>query len=428
MGEVVVLETGNQDNRWVVCQLGARMHYAVPRLLHEANKLARFYTDIYAGRAGPRLLAALPERWRLSGIRRLLSRVAIGLPDELVESYPIFGFLYYARSAAAKNPEILSAVYLWAGKWFGERVVRDGFGEAVAVYTFNTAALEILRAARERGMFTVVEQTIAPRGMEEDLLASEHARYPDWEPPRLNGGAAERTRQREHQEWALADLIVCGSEFVRDGIAHCGGPVERCVVVPYGVDSHFSPVVRERKRGPLRVLTVGQVCLRKGAAYAMEVAQALQGIAELRWVGPVRLLDAAKAELARHLELTGTVARSHIMKHYEWADVFFLPSVCEGSATVTYEALACGLPVVTTPNAGSPVRDGVDGFVVPAHASATMTARLRQLHHDRPLLARLAEAAVRRSQDVSLSSYQRRLLQVLSAGGAHGLSDQRSYQ
>ena len=48
------------------------------------------------------------------------------------------------------------------------------------------------------------------------------------------------------------------------------------------------------------------------------------------------------------------------------ADVFVFPSLFEGSAVVTYEAIACGLPSIVTPEAGSVVRDGVEGFLVPA--------------------------------------------------------------
>lgn len=405
--------------KWICCQLGARMHYAVPRLLQADGRLAGLYTDIYGGLGGwPRLLAALPAKLQVSGVRRLQGRVATGVPGELIKSYPFFGLDYYARRKLAKSPEAADKAHLWAGKAFGDRVVRDGFKGARAVYTFNTAGLEILTAARKRGMFTVLEQTIIPRSIEEALLAEARTRYPGWEPVRDQSAAAAALAQREREEWAQADMIVCGSEFVREGIRQCGGPVERCVVVPYGVDSHFAPSIRERSGKPLRVLTVGQVGLRKGAASVLETARALQGTAEFRWVGPVGLLEKARLEMSRHVELTGPVVRHEIMQHYAWADVFFLPSICEGSATVTYEALTCGLPVVTTPNAGSTVRDGADGFVMPIYDVSSMAERLRQLYEDRALLARLGKAAALRAEQLSLAAYQKRFLSLIASAAS----------
>ena len=64
------------------------------------------------------------------------------------------------------------------------------------------------------------------------------------------------------------------------------------------------------------------------------------------------------------------------------ADVFVFPSLFEGSAVVTYEALACGLPSVVTPNAGSVVRDGLEGFVVPPRDVEALAARMEQLGDD----------------------------------------------
>ncbi|MEZ0273845.1 MAG: glycosyltransferase family 4 protein, partial [Roseimicrobium sp.] len=307
----------------------------------------------------------------------------------------------------------MSEVHLWAGRVFGDRIVQSGFGKATAVYTFNTAALEILRAARKQGLFTVVEQTIVPRAIEDALLKQEHARHPDWDPAKKFGQAAEMTARREAEEWALADLIVCGSEFVRDGIAQCGGPVDRCAVVPYGVDSQFGISHHERDSGPLRVLTVGELGLRKGASYCLETARALGTAAEFRWVGPSALSAEATAEIARSIHLTGMVPRSEVRSHYEWADVFFLPSVCEGSATVTYEALTCGLPVLTTRNAGSTVEDGKTGFVTAVGDVQAMVMRLRQLHEDRTLLKQMSTAAAVHAPDLSLSAYQHRLLGLL---------------
>ncbi|WP_170157038.1 glycosyltransferase family 4 protein [Roseimicrobium gellanilyticum] len=307
----------------------------------------------------------------------------------------------------------MSAVHLWAGRAFGDRVVSQGFGNATAIYTFNTAGFEILKAARSQGLFTVVEQTIVPRAVEDTLLKTEHARHPGWEPDKKFGSAAEMTARREAEEWALADLIVCGSEFVRDGIAQCGGPVDRCAVVPYGVDAHFAASPAHHESGPLRVLTVGELGLRKGASTCLEVARALGSDAEFRWVGPTSLSAKAMAEVSQAVHLTGAVPRTDVRAHYEWADVFFLPSICEGSATVTYEALTCGLPVVTTPNAGSTVVDGKTGYIAPVRDVEIMAARLRQLHKDRLLLKQMSAAASEHSQGLSLDAYQQRLLSLL---------------
>ena len=61
------------------------------------------------------------------------------------------------------------------------------------------------------------------------------------------------------------------------------------------------------------------------------------------------------------------------------ADVFVFPSLFEGSAVVTYEALATGLPSVVSPSAGSIVRDGIEGFVVPPSQVDLLARRMEQL-------------------------------------------------
>ena len=72
------------------------------------------------------------------------------------------------------------------------------------------------------------------------------------------------------------------------------------------------------------------------------------------------------------------------------ADVFVFPSLFEGSAVVTYEALAAGLPSVVTPSAGSVVRDGVEGFIVPR---GRLMSWLTVWHSSVVILLRLLPAA-----------------------------------
>ena len=288
-----------ERRQWVVARFGANMHYAVPRMLNNAGLLARFYTDFYAGPDARRLLSTVPPKWRSSVVNRALGRFAPELPMELVRSYPMLGFEYSILQRVLSNPEALGKMFLRMGERFGKAVARDGFAGAGGLYCFNTAGFYVLRAAKERGLVSVLEQTSTPRAVEERVFGDEYQRFPSWEVPRLGGVAAEATIQRESEEWDLADMIFCPSEFVRQGVAQAGGAAHKCIVVPYGVDNRFSPCNRQRRSGPLRVLIVGQVSVRKGAGYAREVGRILGNSAELRWVGPILLTAEGRSKVER---------------------------------------------------------------------------------------------------------------------------------
>lgn len=403
---------------FLVAQLGARMHYAVPRILEAENMLTRFCTDICAVKGWPRFLRVIPPFCRPAGLRRLLGRRPTGVPTKKIHAFTAFGWTYARRLAAARSPVEQTDAFLWAGKRFCELILGEGLPGITGVYTFNSAGLELLQKARSQGIRGVMEQTIAPRRIQEHLLQEEHDFFRNWELPSRGHPSIEEYCVREQAEWQQAQVILCGSEFVKKSIAACGGPVERCRVVPYGVDNRFGAASRSPHDGPLRVLTVGVIDLRKGAPYVLEVARQLQGRATFRMVGPIGICPDAEAELRRAVELTGPVPRSEVVKHYAWADVFFLPSLCEGSATVTYEALASGLPVVCTPNTGSVVRDGIDGFVVPIRDSSAMAARLERFCHDREFLQSASDEAMRRASEFTLEAYRTRLMQVLLSSDA----------
>jgi glycosyltransferase involved in cell wall biosynthesis len=389
------------------------MHYAVPRILCAAGMLSELCTDICATKGWPRLLAALPARLRPTGVRRLLGRVPVGIPARKIRAFSSFGLQYARRLTVVRSGDEQTAVYAWAGRRFGELILRRGLGEAGGVYTFNSAGLEVLRHARDCGLRRVMEQTIAPRAVEHRLLSEEEQHHPGWEPRIVHDGSVAEYCARERSEWNEAELILCGSEFVRESIGTCGGPVERCMVVPYGVDDRFSAPQRSSRNGRLRVLTVGAVGLRKGSPYVLNAARKMGNGAEFRMVGPIGVSGTAAGELRRHVQLLGPIPRSEIVDQFAWADVFLLPSLCEGSATVTYEALRSGLPVVCTPNTGSVVRDGVDGYIVPIRDSEAIVNRLETLASRPAWRQQMSVDATARAQEFTLDRYKDRLIAAL---------------
>ena len=398
----------------VVSQLGARMHYAVPRILAREGQLGQFFTDICGTKSWPALLGKMPPSLLPRAVRRLAGRVPSGVPAELITDFPLFGLRSGIRRLRIGNAleEISHAV--WAGSHFSTLVARRGFHDAAGLYAYSGDALEQIEAAKCQGMWTAVEQIVAPRRVLETILEEEMRRFPDWAGPPQRNPFADALAARERAEWQIADCIVCPSAFVRDHVVAEGGPAERCVVIPYGVDAEqrFGPP--GRTPGPLRVLAVGEVGLRKGSPYVLQAAERLGAAARIRMVGPDRLPASIRRRLGRSVEVRGIVPRQQIAAEYHWADVFLLPSLCEGSATVVYEALAAGLPVITTYSTGSVVRDGVEGLVVPERDPQAIVEAIRHLAENEALRAELSENARRTAREHTVEKYGRRLLDTLS--------------
>jgi glycosyltransferase involved in cell wall biosynthesis len=401
---------------YAVAQLGARMHYAVPRILHDAGQLARLFTDLCVSSEWLRRCEAFPASLQPDGLRRLCGRAPKDVPPNRITAFNLLGLRYAQRRRRAHSRRDFIRAFLWAGRSFCEKVVKHGLGGATGVYVFNTAGLEVLDAARTGRRKTVLEQTIAPLRVEHALMQAERERFPAWIGPFEAGAEFDDLCDREESEWQLAEKIVCGSRFVRDGIGACGGPKERCIVVPYGVDQRFSLPPRPDHDGPLRVLTVGGVGLRKGTPYLLAAAAMLRRRATFRLVGALECDSPAVNRLSEVVELVGSVPHAAMLQHFAWADVFLLPSLCEGSATAIYEALGASLPVICTENCGSVVREGVDGFIVPIRDGDAIAEAVLLLANDAELRRQMAENASARALEYDFGSYGRSLLAALDTG------------
>ncbi|MFT3913269.1 MAG: glycosyltransferase family 4 protein [Anaeromyxobacteraceae bacterium] len=373
--------------RWVVLYTGARMGYAVPAMLARRGLLERFYTDAHAPTWLPASLASLPLLPR--GVSRLLGR---RLPPELegkVASVPL----------AARDEERLRA-----------RVLADGFGEAGGLYTLTAADLPVVRAAKERGLRVVHEQIIAPHVGRE--VRSERLAYPGLE-PLVPEAEIEAGIARDIEQWRLADVVLAPSEHVREEVASHGIPPDRLRVVPYGVPEAWLETTPTPEPG--RLLFVGSVVLRKGVQHLAAASRLLRsrGLGHrARVVGPVGVAHRAHPALAG-VELVGQVPRARVREEFLMGDIFVFPTLAEGCALVHLEALACGLPVVTTPACGSVVRDGVEGFIVPPRDPEALAERVAKLLGDRDLRARMSAAARARAREFTWAGYGDRLFAAL---------------
>ena len=401
--------------RIAVAQLGARRHYAVPWLLHELGLLERLFTDSYIGnkRWLEGALQAMPRAWRPGGVDRWLARTEPRLPPEKVTSFELFGLWRTQCEARIQSSRERALFFAERNRLFNERVLRRGLGSADMVWGFNGEALELFQRAKTYGLRCVLEQTIAPRRIMRELLGKELSRWPGWEPGLDVPPMDDPLERREEAEWKLADLIIAGSEFVAEALVHCGVPEARCQVVPYGVDtSRFKPKPPRDRIGDerLRILFAGEVGLRKGAPYLLEALRQLGSRrVEARFAGRVVLEPARLTPYRDVVTFLGPVPRSRMPELYHWADVLVLPSICEGSALVVYEAMASSLPVICTQNTG-PVTAAGDCIVVPRADVDIITKKLLYFS-----LLRGNGTSLQRYSGFSLPMYRERLQCVLSS-------------
>ena len=130
---------------------------------------------------------------------------------------------------------------------------------------------------------------------------------------------------------------------------------------------------------PLRVLFLGQINLRKGAARLIDAMRLLvDDPVELLLAGPSELSEVLWKDLPK-VGWVGPVPRSEVVRYYQKADVFILPTLSDGYALTQLEALANGLPVLASKHCGEAVVNGVNGWILEDLEPMAIAEKLRKI-------------------------------------------------
>jgi glycosyltransferase involved in cell wall biosynthesis len=200
------------------------------------------------------------------------------------------------------------------------------------------------------------------------VVSEEHKRWKIDRPP-----IARHQHYRARKSLEYSDYFLCPSNFVMQSFKERGFSEEKLIRIPYPTDlTFFTPKPRRPKDQPLRVINTGLLCLRKGTPYLLEafrmIAREVKD-AEL-WLTRI-IFEDINDLIQRNADLkinwAPPLPHRELAQRLQAADIFLLPSLEEGMARTSLEALACGLPIVVTPNTGSNdfVQHHQNGSVVP---------------------------------------------------------------
>ena len=370
---------------------------AVVNALEEQDLLAAFYTCI-VWRPESKLARLVP-----GGVRSMLERRArIQLRPELVYTRPLRELLRNVMIRAGKkhliasenHPLSIDGVYRDLDKYVARSLGK--FPQARAVYAYEDGALHQFRVAHQLGKHCIYDLPIGYWRANRKISTEEAELQPAWKGTLNALGDSDAKCALKDEELSLADTVIVPSTFVKSTLDMYPGK-KTVVVNPFGVPANIAaPRSVTDPSKPLRVLYVGSLTQRKGIAYLFEAIEKAGKAVTLTVIGrKVGQADVLDSNCAKHRWLS-SLPHPEILAEMRRHDVFVFPSLFEGLALVTGEALSQGLPVITTPNSGGTdiLRDGVDGFVVPIRDSEAIAERLIQLHQDRRLLKQMSDAAL----------------------------------
>ena len=383
----------------VLVQSGARDAYQVALALSDAGLLDTMVTDLFwpSDRAWARFLAqSLPVAIR----RLLLQRSEPRLPSAAVHLRAITGSATLLLDKLRMIPapmrrQLMRHADATLGRAAGQRANQRNAGLlSYSYYGFDAFT-------RYRGDGILFQLHPHPASMRR-ILSAELAAHPDcsaslqqeWEL-----ALPEEDFQHLVRETKMARSFLAASSFTRSTLVEHGIAQDSVHVIPYGVDSsRFTPDASRcpTLTGKLKLLFVGRINQRKGIKYLLEALRLVSSDqVDLTVCG--RVVDDLELfqPFADRIRIRPNVSAEELVVAYQSADLFVFPSVAEGFGQVLLEALACGLPILSTTHTAAPdlIASGRQGFVVEPGRPEPLAERIEwALTHRAELFAMRAEA------------------------------------
>ena len=403
----------------VVVHGGARDAYQVAIALSEADLLESLVTDLFwpadrrwAKALAPRLPAGLQSMLRARSAPSLPSAkvrscVFAGLKTLALDRLPQLSF--DTRRNAVRSADASQ------GRTAGNLAARRGS----ALLAYSYFAYDAFRAYGGPGILFQVHPHPATIRR---ILSEELAMHPDcaaslqqeWEL-----SLPEEDFQHLVAEPALASRFLCASSFTRQSLIENGAPASAIRVVPYGVDLqrfHPDPARRAPAGSKLRLLFVGRINQRKGVKYLLEALRLLRtDQVELTICG--RVVDGLELfkPFADRVTVRPSVSPAELEAAYQAADLFVFPSVAEGFGQVLLEALASGLPILSTTHTAAPdlITDGVEGFIIEPRRPDLIAERIEWAVDHRAALAEMGQHARARATQFTAERFRSGIVEAV---------------
>lgn len=214
------------------------------------------------------------------------------------------------------------------------------------------------------------------------------------------------------ESFRLTDYIISPSKWVTKTLLYACLKNDKISEINYGV--HYqNDKINYNQDDKLNIIFAGGLKRTKGI---IELLKAINKLSYLNIKVHIfgRMYNDIKEEVeflkTDSIELHGFT--KDIIEEYKKNDLYVYPTYFEGSSKTVFEAMSCGLPVITTENAGSIVRDGLDGFIVPVNNVDNLVEKIKYFYDNREQLEIMGRNAQEYSRKFTWKRYAKEVNKV----------------
>ncbi|MHC5610262.1 MAG: glycosyltransferase family 4 protein [Nostoc sp.] len=299
----------------------------------------------------------------------------------------------------------------WVYASLDRHVAKHHLQGLAAVYAYEDGAATTFDKAKQQGILCLYELPIVYYQMTRKIMAQEAESFPHFSPVIETLAEPAWKLERKEKEIQLADHIFVPSTVVKESLLENGIKPEKISVIPYGAPvEYFQP--QPKIDNCFRALFIGRLSPRKGVHYLLEAWQDLKlKNAELLLVGINLFPEGWLQQYKNICSHVPSVPHLLLNQYYSSASIFVFPSLIEGLALVQLEAMACGIPLITTSNAGGSdiITDGLEGFIIPIRDVEALKEKLEWCYSHPQELAEMGRAARRKAEQLNWSLYRQKL-------------------
>ena len=398
-----------KNEKVIVANPGSHHLWRTAVAFQNADLLKYYATGIYylPHKFPYNFLKIMPGKWRTKITDQLKKRSYGDLNKSRIKTFGFYEWLNILIERLFKSKKLSHFLINIRNKNFSLKTGKLALKEASLLWGALDGSREAFLLAKKAGIVCILDQFIGHPLALNKILKEEVEIHPELKNVTKDIISSQKL-ERLCQEIQLADIIVVGSEFAKKTLWENGVSPTKIFVIPYGADDIFfknKPIKRENDKF-FNILFVGNISVRKGSYYLLKAAQELDSSRfKLRMVGQMEDKYFLK-KFGDYFEWIPKVDPEEIPKFYKEAHVYVYPSLFEGSSLSIYEAMASGLPIITTENSGSVVRDKKDGFIIPIRDVKAIKEKIMLFYQDRNLLSKMSENAREQARNFTWEVYQ----------------------